>query len=322
MCGQWSEGGYVRRRIEELVADELPAAAYGDTIDEIAQFRPTIILCGGEVLLYPQLGEFLTLLGSHQLPFTLISNGTRLEGAAEGLVSAGLEHLTVSIDGPARIHDGIRGRAGAFGRALRGIRAVQAVTDPRSQLTISLNTTITREGWRSLPEVAELAEELAIDSVTFLHPNFLDEGLYASHKRVFEQKIGGLSSGWDGFVQDFEGFDAKGLAEVVEAVKSRPRTKTDLVFLPDFTTEEIIGYYRNGPFSSERFTGGCLGPWNTVNIHPNGDVSPCLGYVVGSLRSQSFSDIWRGETMASFRRIVGESAVLPACSRCCTYYRF
>lgn len=322
MCGQWSEGGYARQHPADHFASELSAAAYAPTIRELARFRPRVILCGGEVLLYPELPEFLDLLSKSDLPYTLITNGTHLESAVDLLLESGLQQLIISIDGPKDLHDSIRGRAGTYERALDGIKAMLDARGERATPTVGLNTTITKESWRSLPDVVDLAEDLGLDSITLLHPNFLDATLYDQHKAVFAHKVCELGAGWDGFVQDFGEFDSVGLSETVQTILQRPTQQTSVVFLPEFSASEIHSYYRNGPFRGENRRPGCLGPRHTVSVGPDGEVSPCLGYSVGNIATDSFGDIWRGEKLRTFRHLVEAETAFPACTRCCTYYRY
>jgi radical SAM protein with 4Fe4S-binding SPASM domain len=55
--------------------------------------------------------------------------------------------------------------------------------------------------------------------------------------------------------------------------------------------------------SGNRMT--CQRPWDTLAIHANGDVHPCMSWTrppVGNLARQSFEDIWHGEELERLRR--------------------
>ncbi|HWS72676.1 MAG TPA: SPASM domain-containing protein, partial [Thermoanaerobaculia bacterium] len=48
----------------------------------------------------------------------------------------------------------------------------------------------------------------------------------------------------------------------------------------------------------------CRRPWDTVAIHANGDVHPCMAWTrppTGNLATQSFEEIWNGERAAALR---------------------
>jgi radical SAM protein with 4Fe4S-binding SPASM domain len=54
--------------------------------------------------------------------------------------------------------------------------------------------------------------------------------------------------------------------------------------------------------SGERMT--CRRPWDTLAIHANGDVHPCMSWTrppVGNLARHSFEEIWNGEELAKLR---------------------
>ncbi len=55
--------------------------------------------------------------------------------------------------------------------------------------------------------------------------------------------------------------------------------------------------------SGQRMT--CQRPWDTLAIHANGDVHPCMSWTrppTGNLARQSFEEIWHGESLEQLRR--------------------
>ena len=75
VCGQWGKSGYVKRFSQSQLRDEVDIVTLKKVIDDIAQFRPQITLCGGEVMLYatPLRGDMiLALLFGIELPFNQI----------------------------------------------------------------------------------------------------------------------------------------------------------------------------------------------------------------------------------------------------------
>lgn len=63
----------------------------------------------------------------------------------------------------------------------------------------------------------------------------------------------------------------------------------------------------------------CRRPWDTLAIHANGDVHPCMSWTrppIGNLALQSFDEIWHGEELDRLRREFG--AVQPGidCQHC------
>ncbi len=84
---------------------ELPLAAWTALFDQVVSFRPRLYLTGGEPTLYRDFPGLLQEAKKRRLPVHLQTNGTRLAELAELLVAQGVEMVTVSLDGPAEIHD-------------------------------------------------------------------------------------------------------------------------------------------------------------------------------------------------------------------------
>jgi MoaA/NifB/PqqE/SkfB family radical SAM enzyme len=97
---------------------------------------------------------------------SLVTNGWFLALFAEDIVNAGLDILTVSIDGPQEIHDKIRGRKGLYQRVLEGVREVKKYSN-RPPLFFS--TTIQADNYRRLAEVVDCAIEVGMDGVNIQH---------------------------------------------------------------------------------------------------------------------------------------------------------
>lgn len=114
------------------------------------QGRPVLLsLLGGEPLLWPPLAEVLPALADAGLRLSLTSNGSRLERAeVRALMAATLTELTLSIDGPAEVHDRLRGTPGAHARLLAAIDAFVALPKrPRLRVnTVLMQSTVRHYG--------------------------------------------------------------------------------------------------------------------------------------------------------------------------------
>jgi pyrroloquinoline quinone biosynthesis protein E len=78
-----------------------------------------IHLTGGEPTLHPDCERIIDLLLSSGFTTRLISNGILKRERLDAYHRLGLRHVLFSIDGLEAVHDGIRGRRGAFQRTLR-----------------------------------------------------------------------------------------------------------------------------------------------------------------------------------------------------------
>ena len=122
--------------------------------------RGQINLTGGEPLLHP---EFFALareirLRGHRLG--VLTNGTLIDAAcAERLAALHPVFVQVSLDGPERIHDGIRGE-GNFARAVRGIDCLK-----RAGVKVLVSFTAQKSNWRSFLPLAVVCRRHRVDKL-------------------------------------------------------------------------------------------------------------------------------------------------------------
>ena len=153
---------------------ELTPGEWCHVIDQAAPARPAFYFSGGEPLLYKGLAEILRHIKKRRLIAALVTNGVLLARHAEELVEAGVDNVTISLDGPEAVHDQIRGVPGTFHRAIEGIRALQEVRARAHSHypAIKVNCVITPESYRTLEETYEIVRGLGIDEINFQHPIF------------------------------------------------------------------------------------------------------------------------------------------------------
>lgn len=139
-------------------ADELSTDEGRRLLEGIAAFaRPTIILTGGEPMLRSDIYDLAAYARELGLRAVMAPCGMLLsDQTAARLVAAGIEHISISIDGAdAAAHDAFRGVPGAFDGALRGIEAAK-----RAGLGFQINTTVTQHNVAHLEAILDLAVRL------------------------------------------------------------------------------------------------------------------------------------------------------------------
>ncbi len=147
-----------------------------------------VCLTGGEVALYPHLGELLRLIVSQGLDFTLVTNGYRfpeyvLPLLLEPRVKERLASVSFSLDG-ARVetHDGLRGPK-SFREVIEGTTLCR-----NHRLPFSLKSTITTLNRGELTELALLGTRLGAMEHGFLYPfptpTFIRDGLLPSPQEM------------------------------------------------------------------------------------------------------------------------------------------
>ncbi len=99
-----------------------------------------VVLIGGEAYLRPDLCTIVSALAAGGIRVTMQTGGRAMtEERARSLRRAGLSAMGVSVDGPAGVHDRLRGNLGSHQAALRALDAARA-----AGLAVSANTQINR----------------------------------------------------------------------------------------------------------------------------------------------------------------------------------
>ncbi len=322
MCGQWGEHGVTGRGTPEMLRRELSGEQLRSLVDELARFRPSVTLFGGEPLLHPECAEVIRRIKARGMHCLMITNGTLLKERARELVESGLDELNVSIDGPRDLHDAIRG-ARVFDAIREGIGLVQRLKREakKKRPLVNIQCTINRQNQARLGELARVCEELEADSLTFHNLIFLTGGQIAK-QRESDSRLGWSSGGWEGFV--FEpGVDSAALVKTLEGLR-RSRAGFNVDVYPNFGPGELRRYYGDPDFFPRDYPARCLSPWLVCYVFPDGSVRPCLNseYSFGNIRDEAFTRVWNSAAAKGFRKTLAAKKLFPACVRCTELYRY
>jgi len=292
-------------------------------VDDIASFRPLVFVSGGELFLHPAWFDFLSHIKKRRLFCSIGTNGTMLERHASDLVNIGIDEISVSLDGPEPVHDAIRGVPGSYARAVRGMMRIVEEKDRLGVQGPVLNIlfTITAQNYERLPEMVEIGESVGIDVLRVGHLNFLSPEDFARQTGISSNLFSiDHDTSWEGYVTNAHGIDPHRLNIVLDRLKGSAGP-VKVVFFPDFTGEEVIRYYSQGPFRSSSFRNACLVPWDVAVVGPSGEVILCPNYIVGNLRERRFGEIWNNGRARLFRKAIFRMKQMPVCSRgCCFFY--
>jgi MoaA/NifB/PqqE/SkfB family radical SAM enzyme len=288
-------------------------------VDEVGAYFPKIDFAGVEPLLHPEIIQLMERVKRQRLFLSLTTNGLLLEHYAENLVQTGLDAITVSIDGPGRIHDVVRGVPGAFQKVITGLTKLKNLRKnfKTTKPHITVNYCITDMNVGTLAETASIifAEGLT-DTVAFTHPFFVTESASNEHNRLFGDI--GLSTPAGPQASILTRVDIDVLWDQLCKVKAsfpQNRVKVTQGF---HDKTKLFDYYHRPEVSIDNKR--CFIPWQRSMIMSNGDIviyNRCIPYLAGNLYQKSFADIWHGEVYRSFRRILRKAGAFPVCSRCC-----
>ena len=290
--------GFSDSRVDALPKYDMPRWLFDSIAAQVFPFTNILIL---SILTEP----FMTLDFPDRLesvrrfgvPFSeIITNGTLLNRAniAE-VLDAEITCLTVSIDGGTKeTYEAVRTGA-RFEDVLANVRLFQSMRGERRA---------------SLPQlrINHVLSELNIDSFAA----FLE---LVSAIRPEKMGVRTVSRMSNAVIQ--ESRDPRFWAKVREI---RPR-------LDEFcarTGIENAGFLRDRPTPIALFADGgdrviCRAPWESLAIHPDGDVFPCMAWTrppIGNLAHRSFREIWDGPELARLRREFAEVEPGIDCLNC------
>jgi MoaA/NifB/PqqE/SkfB family radical SAM enzyme len=304
---------------------ELPLSAWIGLLEQVAAFRPRLYLTGGEPTLYPHFPEFLQEAKRRGLVVHLQTNGTLLDRLADHLVAQGVEIVTVSMDGPAEVHNAIRSQEGVFQKTAAGIKALVAARN-RQRVPgpiILINCVISKASLATLDQLVPLADELGADILQIQHTIFNSTANVRRHNRALSPEFAaaqGLDltppSIPDGefYESEITPADLPQLLAQLQEVRRLAADRLKLLFLPNLPVALLEPYYLD---LTHPFPQVCNALWKGCRILPDGTVSPCLHLVAGNIATQPFQEIWNGPRMRRFRQIISHR-LFPGCARCCS----
>jgi MoaA/NifB/PqqE/SkfB family radical SAM enzyme len=129
--------------------------------------RVLVSWLGGEPLLWPPLGAVSEALRAAGLGVALTSNGRALARPAwRDFALATLDELTLSLDGPSRLHDPLRGHAGLADAVLGTLAELRARRGAAPRPRLRVNAVLMRRTVEALPELVARVAAAGADELT------------------------------------------------------------------------------------------------------------------------------------------------------------
>ncbi|WP_280332903.1 radical SAM/SPASM domain-containing protein [Nocardia wallacei] len=258
-----------RRNRDEFTLDE---------IDRLAQQlhsegAASLVYSHGENMIRRDFHEAAAVFRDLDFYQTLMLNGfyVRQPKDAQKLIGAGISRAMVSIDStdPA-VHDGVRGKTGAFDVAVRALRMLKQ----EGMATVGFSTTIDSHNYEHVDRIVDFALDIGVDAISFMQNRYnlhsvFDRTLWPRYQQVCERLYQ--------LILDHQG--------VLDIYTHDPFM---LTLIDDRLTDQT---------ARELFIGSnlCNVGTSMVSIDPVGNVSGCnfIEEAVGNVRDEPFADIWR-----------------------------
>ncbi len=313
MCPIYGESGNFNAA---LIRDELTLSEIVNLIDDINPSLRGFYLTGGEPFIRKDIFEIIKAIKSRGMSCAINTNATLItEEKAKKIVEHDVDDVVISIDGPEKVHNFIRGMGNAFELSRKGIEYLLSERGNREKPRIGMNCVISKSNLAHLEEVFELAEELGVDNIQFQHVSFLDQARVNAHQNIFKNRLNDPCPAVSGFLNESHDIDVALLIEKIESIRElSKKSKLNIGFTPDLSDEEAIKWYSD--LSYVRST-KCIYPWKTARLQPNGQIALCFRYEGGSIKERSFKEVWNNERMKLFRRELKKEGIFPGCARCC-----
>lgn len=252
-----------------------------------------ICLTGGEPMLHP---DFFDIVSSaKRLGFScgVTTNATLISrAAAEQMVTAGIDSVTVSLDGLEASHDWFRNQKGAFQRAVDGIRNLMAAT--KGRISTQITTVVHKKNMAQLDRMYELVVSLGVDSWRVI--NLEPMGRALEHPELL-----------------LSGRELKDLLEYVRSKRFDPAVSIDVTYgCSHYVTPKYEREIRDTYFLCN--SGILVG-----SVLCNGDIYSCLDIqrrpelVQGNVERDDFVDIWENG-FSQFR--MDRSTLSSKCREC------
>ncbi|MBL7215842.1 MAG: radical SAM protein [Phycisphaerae bacterium] len=135
-------------------------------LDDLAAFRvPSVLFSGGEPLCRKDLFELLPYAVDKGLRAVISTNGTLIDAdKAKQIKKAGVSYVGISLDGIGPVNDQFRGVAGAFDKAVAGVRHCMA-----AGVRVGLRLTLTQRNVRDIEKLFDFFEAEGIERACFYH---------------------------------------------------------------------------------------------------------------------------------------------------------
>lgn len=295
MCNHW----------RETREPPVPSDRFKEVLNELAELgTKKIHISGGEPMLRPQVPDMVEQASALGIKVTMTTNGTLIDKAkAKRLVEGGLRGVNISIDSPIRkTHEKIRGVEGSFKATAKAVELFRRYKH-KGKLTIRINTVVSRTNYQTLETLPDLAHELGADGINLIPVDDHCGEILSMRKKdiaIFNTEIAPKIAE-----------RALELGLIVSDEDAFPFGRTDSEIRLGRAGRYAFGYYDRHP---------CYAPWTHSLIDFNGNVYVCCMTreripPLGSIRNQSFKEIWEGAAYRQIRLKMHPPA-LAACRRC------
>ncbi|MHB8073344.1 D-glucuronyl C5-epimerase family protein [Desulfosporosinus fructosivorans] len=281
----------------------------------------TVHFIGTEPTLYTKLPYLVAELKKLQLNVIVTTNGINLERMLPDLLGAGLDQLWISIDGPAEIHDNIRGKQGLFENIMKALNSNRALIlnhKQKHEFSLNVSCAVTPLNYMDLEGLIKETGMEPIDTYWFTHMNYVTENIAREHTMVFTEYPIGPSC-------LHEEMDPKRI-NPYEMLLSVIRIKTlgeeigrKVIMVPRMVDYMDYEDFYKRPLSTIGKT-TCDVPLSSMEVNCDGSIcvmSRCYQIDIGNIKDNNLHDLFYSNALIGFRKDMSDHGIWQPCKRCC-----
>ncbi len=278
--------------------------------------RPaSFILSGGEPLRYAEFPRLLRRLRQERRFCTVCTNGLQLHRHLAW--SAGNPYCTylVSVDGPQREHDALRG-PGSHAQVVENIARLKRL--PGAPY-VGVQLTLQRANVGVIFEFCRQMVALGVDWILLNPQWFLSPAQAADYARWLGQRFGVRPVSQAGYLQS-PGIDPLELTRQLQRVRDHrwPIQVSCYLQRPAWVRPFLEQPAR---CLANTF---CYKQWLRMDVLPDGQVAACGQFpdlIVGDLRGQGLGQVWNSPRYGALRGALRQGP-LPVCAKCDALYLY
>ncbi len=315
MCGQWSNNGYISNNPKKI-KKEMELTDWKRLTDEISDHKiQSVLLRGGEPFLFPDILELLYYINSKGIFISIDTNGTIFGKYVKDIVKIQKIHLTISVDGPEKIHDKVRGIDGCFRKIKENVLLLRKEEEKSNiQISKSIAFTISPYSYKGLGEMPDVARELGINSIC-INPYYYVPGKIGKEYEAEMLQFGCNAFSWRGFHHNESGINFE------EFKMQYERYITKLGEIKNFpymlmSLEEYKKWFEE--YKSIVIKRECTNVEKLIDIQPDGTANFCVDfpdYSIGNAKESSIREVWNSKKAEIFREY-RRKKLLAVCYKC------
>lgn len=297
----------------------MPLELIKQVIDQTADYFPNTKLgyAFTEPLVYTHLEESLLYAQQKKLYTAITTNALTLPQKAKMLCNAGLNEISISLDGTQEIHNEIRGNSKSFQNAIKGIEALVA---EEKHPDISVFFVITEWNIANMKTFVDFFKNYPIKRLGFMHTNFTPLHIAEYHNENWGNDYHATLSNTNEI--DVDKMDLVLLMDKINEIKNTTY-HFEVSFSPNIESMEQLKKFYLRP--EELFGKKCNDVSRNIMIKSDGTVIPahgrCYNLKIGSLYEQNLKEVWNSSVVAKLRADLNNAGgLLPACTRCCSAF--